>query len=60
MAHARELPPLARLIHALRAEKIRFQIVGMSGAILQGAPEFIIDADFPRRSATIADLMEKG
>src|SRR5690242_3577317 len=37
VAVARELSPLARLRHALRAEKIRFQVVGMSGAILQGA-----------------------
>jgi hypothetical protein len=41
----RELSPLARLIHALRAEKIRFQIVGMSGAILQGVPATTLDTD---------------
>ena len=45
MADARELPPLARLIHTLRAEKIRFQIAGMSGAILQGVPATTLDTD---------------
>src|SRR5215467_8127028 len=44
-APARKLPPLARLIHALRKEKIRFQIAGMSGAILQGVPATTLDTD---------------
>lgn len=45
MANARELSSLARFIHALRAEKIRFQIVGMSAAILQGVPATTLDTD---------------
>src|SRR6059036_2808346 len=45
MAPARELSPLARLIHTLREEKIRFQITGMSGAILQGVPATTLDTD---------------
>ena len=45
MAVAQELSPLARLIHALRAEKIRFQIAGMSGAILQGVSATTLDRD---------------
>ena len=45
MAAPRKLSPLARLIHTLRAEKIRFQVVGMSGAILQGAPATTLDTD---------------
>ena len=45
VAVARKLSPLARLIHTLRAEKIRFQVVGMSGAILQGAPATTLDTD---------------
>src|SRR5258708_28377334 len=45
LAPARELSPLARLIHALREEKIRFQIAGMSGAILQGVPATTLDTD---------------
>jgi hypothetical protein len=45
LAPAREFSPLARLIHALREEKIRFQIAGMSGAILQGVPATTLDTD---------------
>lgn len=45
VATPRELSPLARLIHALGEEKIRFQIVGMSGAILQGVPATTLDTD---------------
>jgi hypothetical protein len=40
-----DLPPIARLILALRAEKIRFQIAGMSAAILQGTPATTLDTD---------------
>src|SRR5262245_18574715 len=43
LAASRKLSPLARLIHTLLAEKIRFQIVGMSGAILQGVPATTLD-----------------
>jgi hypothetical protein len=32
----RELSPFARLVGALQKEKIRFQLIGMSAAILQG------------------------
>jgi len=42
---ARKLSPLARLIHTLGEEKIRFQIAGMSGAILQGVPATTLDTD---------------
>ena len=42
---APDLPPIARLVHALRAEKIRFQIDGMSAAILQGASATTLDTD---------------
>ena len=45
VADAPELSALARLIHTLREEKIRFQIVGMSGAILQGVPATTLDTD---------------
>ena len=45
VAATRRLSPLARLIHTLRKEKIRFQIVGMSGAILQGVPATTLDTD---------------
>src|SRR5260221_6139863 len=45
LALARELSPLARLVHALREEKIRFQTAEMSGAILQGVPATTLDTD---------------
>jgi len=44
-ATARELSPLARLIHTLCEEKIRSQIVGMSGAILQRVPATTLDTE---------------
>jgi hypothetical protein len=40
-----KLSPLGALFKALAAEKIRFQIVGMTAAILQGAPCVTLDAD---------------
>ena len=46
MGSPREVSPLARLVHALREEGIRFQIAGMSAAILQGVPATTIDTDF--------------
>lgn len=45
MAPPRELPPLARFVQALQQEGIRFQIAGMSAAILQGVPATTIDTD---------------
>jgi len=33
-------------VGALRAEKIRFQLIGMSAAVLQGVPVTTIDVDF--------------
>jgi hypothetical protein len=45
VAAARELSPLGALCAALAAEKIRFQVIGMTGAILQGAPGVTLDTD---------------
>jgi len=45
MASPRELSPLARLVHTLVQEKIRFQVAGMSAAILQGVPATTLDTD---------------
>jgi hypothetical protein len=45
MAHERDVPPLVRLMGALRAEKIRFQLIGMSAAVLQGVPVVTHDVD---------------
>jgi hypothetical protein len=45
VADARELSPLAELVHALSEEGIRFQIAGMSAAVLQGVPATTLDTD---------------
>jgi hypothetical protein len=43
MGYERELSPLARLLGALGAEKIRLQVIGMSAANIQGVPGSTID-----------------
>ena len=45
VADERELSPLARLMGALQKEKIDFQVVGMSAAIVQGVPGSTNDVD---------------
>ena len=40
-----KLSPLARLIETLNAEKIRFVIIGMTAAVLQGTPVTTFDVD---------------
>jgi hypothetical protein len=45
MARERNLSPLVGLVGALRAEKIRFQLIGMSAALLQGVPVVTHDVD---------------
>jgi hypothetical protein len=45
LADERELSPLGRLLGALNAEKIRFQVIGMSAANMQGVPGSTIDVD---------------
>jgi hypothetical protein len=45
LADERNVSPLARLLGALRAEKIRFQVIGMTAANLQGVPGSTIDVD---------------
>jgi hypothetical protein len=40
-----QLSPLARLMGALSAERIRFQVIGMSAASLQGVPGSTLDVD---------------
>jgi hypothetical protein len=64
VAHARELSPLARFIHALKQEKIRFQVAGMSAAVLQGCPATTLDTDLwidlpPRQYMRILRLCQK-
>lgn len=45
MGNAPDLSPITRLIQALRESKIRFQIAGMTAAILQGTPATTLDTD---------------
>ena len=45
LADASESSSLARLIDALRAEKTRFIVVGMTSAVLQGTPVTTFDVD---------------
>src|SRR5882672_6569987 len=45
LADERNVPPIFRLVGALRAEKIRFQLIGMSAAVLQGVPVATLDVD---------------
>jgi hypothetical protein len=45
LADERALSPVAKLLGALGAEKIRFQVIGMTAANLQGVPGSTIDVD---------------
>jgi len=45
VADARNLSPLPRLVQSLAEEGIRFQMVGMSAAIIQGVPATTLDTD---------------
>jgi hypothetical protein len=45
LADERAVSPLAKLLGALSAEKIRYQIIGMTAANLQGVPGSTIDVD---------------
>ena len=53
MATQRKPHPVTRLLEALEAEDVRFILIGMSAAIVQGVMETTMDADFwidlPRR-----------
>jgi hypothetical protein len=46
MATQRKLHPVARLLEALETEDIRFMLIGMSAAIVQGVMETTLDAGF--------------
>lgn len=41
----RKLRPVARLLEALEAEEIRFILIGMSAAVVQGVMETTLDVD---------------
>jgi len=45
VADKRNVSPLIRLVGALRDENIRFQLIGMSAAVLQGVPAVTNDVD---------------
>ena len=45
LANKRDVSPLVRLVGALRDENIRFQLIGMSAAVLQGVPVVTNDID---------------
>ena len=45
MATRRKLDPVARLLEALEAEDIRFMLIGMSAAIVQGVMEATLAVD---------------
>jgi predicted nucleotidyltransferase len=46
MATQRKPHPVARLLEALETENIRFMLIGMSAAIVQGVMETTLDVDF--------------
>ncbi|MDE3067805.1 MAG: hypothetical protein KGJ60_09670 [Verrucomicrobiota bacterium] len=45
VANERNVSPLVRLMGAFRSEKIRFQLIGMSAAVVQGVPVVTHDVD---------------
>jgi hypothetical protein len=45
VADERDVSPLSRLMGTLQEEKIRFLLIGMSAAIVQGVPGSTIDVD---------------
>jgi hypothetical protein len=45
MGTKRKLRPVARLLEAFEAEDIRFMLIGMSAAIVQGVMETTLDVD---------------
>lgn len=45
MGTQRKLHPVTRLLEALEAEKIRYMLIGMSAAIVQGVMETTLDVD---------------
>ena len=64
MGHASSVSPLAQLAQALRAEKTRFIVVGMTATILQGTPSTTLDVDLwinlpPRQNIRILNLCRK-
>jgi hypothetical protein len=64
IGETRSVPPLVRLIQSLGQEKIRFQIVGMTAAVLQGVSVTTFDTDIwvdlpERQYIRLANLLIK-
>lgn len=64
MDSKRKLRPVARLLEALEAEEIRFILIGMSAAILQGVMETTLDVDIwidlpPRQYMRVQNLARR-
>jgi hypothetical protein len=64
LADERTVHPLTPLFRALQAEKIPFLIIGMSAAILQGAPGSTLDYDIwinlpPRQYIRVINVAHK-
>ncbi len=64
MATQRELHPVARLLEALEAEKIRYMLIGMSAAIVQGVMETTLGVDLwidlpPRQDMRVQNIARR-
>jgi hypothetical protein len=60
----RKLRPVARLLEALEAEEIRFMLIGMSAAVVQGVMETTLDVDIwidlpPRQYMRVQQVARK-
>jgi hypothetical protein len=60
----RKLRPVARLLEALEAEEIRFMLIGMSAAVVQGVMETTLDVDIwidlpPRQYVRVQSIARK-
>ena len=64
MDSKRKLRPVARLLEALEAEEIRFILIGMSAAVIQGVMETTLDVDIwidlpPRQYMRVQQIARK-
>jgi len=64
MVSKRKLRPVARLLEALEAEEIRFILIGMSAAVVQGVMETTLDVDIwidlpPRQYMRVQQVARK-
>ena len=64
MATQRKPHPVARLLETLEAEKIRFMLIGMSAALVQGVMQTTLDVDLwidlpPRQYMRVQNLARR-